>query len=295
VTQQATTPTQGAPTTAELESFYEGYVEHHVPFHRSPRGWKGMILRWLPYWSWREWRFWRQHVPRGGILLDLGCARGREIFVERAALCVGLDIASTALRDCARRYAMALRSTLEALPFRSDSLDTVVTSHVLGHVPAEQKDSLIAEMARVLKPGGKTLHVIETDSRHPYVLLAKRDPAAFRKYFIEPDGHIGLEMPAAVIARFERHGLRCVHCTKMDAGPFHPRLFLKHFDNEFRRRWPLIERRARLHRWIMRHASVLAATEVLLGLHHYTLGQWLPLDRSQFVAAIFEKPARSHA
>ena len=69
---------------------------------------KGVLLRVLPYWSYREWRFWRRWVPRRCRLLDLGCARGREVFVERAASCVGVDLARAALSDCREHYALAL-------------------------------------------------------------------------------------------------------------------------------------------------------------------------------------------
>ncbi|MEZ5393895.1 MAG: hypothetical protein R2724_13800 [Bryobacterales bacterium] len=53
-------------------AFYDDYVAEHVPYHRSPRGLKGWLLRALPYWSYQEWRFWRRWVPDGCRLLDLG-------------------------------------------------------------------------------------------------------------------------------------------------------------------------------------------------------------------------------
>ncbi len=46
------------PTPFDPRDFYEEYVRHHVPHHRTPSGLKGLILRILPYWSYREWRFW---------------------------------------------------------------------------------------------------------------------------------------------------------------------------------------------------------------------------------------------
>ncbi len=281
---------QAAGSTAEMTAFYERYVEEHVPYQRSPGGVKGLVLRYLPYWSWREWRFWRRYVPAGGLLLDLGCARGREIFTERASTCVGIDLARNALGECAEHYRLAVQGTLGALPFRDECFDCVVTSHVLGHVPAAEKDHLLAELARVLKKGGRTLHVIETDSRHPLVRFAKQEPDLFERHFIEPDGHVGLETGSAVLERFARHGLRCRRFFQMDAGVFHPRLFLKFFDNEYRRRSRSIDRRARLGHWVMKHAAALATTEVLLGLHHFTVGQWLyPLDRCQFLGLVCEK------
>ncbi len=279
----------GIPSFCEADPFYEEYISHHVPFHLNPNGWKGAVLRWLPYWSWREWRFWRRYVPQGGWLLDLGCARGREIFAERAA-CVGLDTARTALLDCAQHYRLAVQSGLTPLPFEDRAFDCVVTSHVIGHIPFADKDAVVAEIARVLKPGGRSVNVIETDSAHPWLQFAKQSPDLYRRYFIEPDGHVGLELPSAVLDRFGRHGLRTVACWKMDAGPLHPRQWLKHFDNEYAARSPAVARAVERSRRRMASPLRLAAVEVALGLNHYTLGQWRrPLDHANFLAVVFEK------
>ena len=180
-----------APSSRDAETFYENYVQHHVPYHLNSAGLKGWILHFLPYWSWREWRFWKRYVPTNGVLLDLGSARGREVFAARSGASIGLDIAPTALKECAQHYQLASRSNLFPIPLRDRSADCVVTSHVLGHVAAEEKDRVLAEIARVLKPGGNSIHVVETDSTHPLVTFAKHYPDLYQRYFVEPDGHIG--------------------------------------------------------------------------------------------------------
>ena len=279
------------PSRVTPESFYDEYVRHHVPYHRNPRGLKGLILRVLPYWSYREWRFWRRYVPRGGLLLDLGCARGREIFAERADRTVGLDIAHEALRDCGRHYSFAVRSRLDPLPLADRSVDCVVTSHVLGHIPLDEKDNLIAEIMRVLKPGAGSLHWIETDSNHPLVSWAKESPSLYRKAFIAPDGHVGLEMGREVIERFERHGFRVLRVVGSDSGPFHPRLMLKHFDNDYRKASRRIDRRVRWSRRVMEMPIALAVIEVLLGLHHFTFARLASAQvKAQFIGLVLEKP-----
>jgi len=278
------------PAFCDSDPFYETYTGHHAPYHLSPAGLKGAVLRWLPYWSWREWRFWRRYVPRGGWLLDLGCARGRQVFAERAGGSVGIDTARNALAECARHYRLAVQSGLAPLPFEDGVFDVVVTSHVIGHIPAAEKDAVLAEMARVLRRGGRSVNVIETDSLHPLVGFAKKWPDLYRRHFVEPDGHVGLELPTAVIARFERHGMRSVACWKMEAGPFHPRQWVKHFDNEYRERSAGVASAVERSRRILAQPALLAAAEVGLGMVHYTAGQWrYPLDHAQFIAAVFEK------
>ena len=280
----------GIPSFCPSDEFYEEYVGHHVPYHRSPPGWRAAVLRFLPYWSWREWRFWRRYVPCGGWLLDLGCARGREVFVQRAAGCVGVDTARAALAECARHYRLAVQSGITALPFESGAFDCVVTSHVIGHLPASLKDALFSEIARVLRPGGRSVNVIETDSLHPLVRFAKQWPELHQRHFVEPDGHVGLELPSAVLDRFGRHGLRPIACWRMDAGPFHPRQWLKHFDNEYAARSARVRAAVERSRRLMAQPALLAGAEVLLGAAHYTVGQWrYPLDHSQFIGAVLEK------
>jgi ubiquinone/menaquinone biosynthesis C-methylase UbiE len=290
---QGSSPAAQGPA-AEVEAFYEGYVEHHVPYHRSPRGLKGLVLRFLPYWSWREWRFWKRWTPAGSVLLDLGCARGREIFRERARVCVGADIAPSALAECAQHYDMAVQSMLGGIPFRSNSFDCVVSSHVMGHIPAADKDTVIGEIARVLKPGGRSLHVIETDSKHPFVELAKQDAALYQRYLIEQDGHVGLELAPQVIERFAGHGLRCVYYETMEAGPIHPRLLLKWFDNEYASMHPQIGRQVEQARHTLASPARFALTEIRLGLHHVRTARRAPLEDAQFLAVVFEKgPAQN--
>ena len=132
--------------------------------------------------------------------------------------------------------------------------------------------------------------MIETDSIHPLLRFAKQWPDLYQRHFVDPDGHVGLELPSAVIERFRHHGLHLVACWKMDAGPFHPRMWLKHFDNEYRDKSPRIAAAVARSRLVMGNPAMLAATEVALGLAHYTIGQWrYPLDHAQFIAAVFEK------
>src|SRR5213083_6255 len=55
----------GVVVFCESEAFYEDYLEEHCPFVRNPPRWKAALLRVLPYWSWREWKFFRRHLTPG--------------------------------------------------------------------------------------------------------------------------------------------------------------------------------------------------------------------------------------
>lgn len=267
--------------------FYERYVEEHVPYHRSPRGLKGFILRFLPYWSYREWRFWRKYVPQGCRLLDLGSARGREIFREKASFCVGVDLAVPALRNCVEHYDGALVGELTALPFADDSFDCVVSSHVMGHVPFEAKNPVLAEIRRVLRPGGVTVHLIETDGDNELIRIAKQNPELYRKYLIEPDGHVGLEKATQVVARFEALGFGLKHVEKIDPNELHPRLVLKWFDNEYRSRSRELDCAVDDAQRVMASSVRLAAKEVRLGWRHRGADQRRGVDEALFLGGVW--------
>jgi len=275
-----------AGSSLEAARFYEDYVEEHVPFKESPRGLKRFILSWLPYWSYREWRFWDRYLPANCSLLDLGAARGREVFRENGRRAIGIDLAHNALVDCSRNYGGATVGSLDRLPFPEKHFDCAVSSHVMGHVPVERKDAVFSEIHRVLRPRGRTLHIIECDSEHPWVELAKKNRKLYKKYFIDPDGHVGLEKASAVLARFARHGFEVELIEPMDPGPWHPRHVVKWFDNEYRAESAEIDRAVRDAKTVLESPLRLAIEELRLGYAHDHRATGLRLDNSQFVAVV---------
>lgn len=280
----------GIPCFAEPDSFYDEYAGQHCPFAASPTGIKKAVLQVLPFWSYREWKFWRRAIPNCERLLDFGCGRGREIFLERACEVIGYDGSLAFLHDCARRYAATALGQLPRLPFQSNHFDVVASSHTIGHVAIEHKETLIGEIARVLKMGGKTAHIIETDSNHPAVLAAKRNPAAYKRQFIEQHGHIGLEPADRVVERFERHGFRMIECSLVDAIKPSVLNYRRFFDvpelaNLPELRWP-----RRFSRLTERSWAANAAYEVGFGAFHRTIEQWYGKpSHAQFVHVVFEK------
>lgn len=112
---------------------------------------------------------------RGAEVLDLGCAGGfmAEAIARRGARVTGIDPAVDAVA-AARAHAagggLDIRYDVgvgEALPYADDAFDAVVCVDVLEHVA--DLDKVIAEVARVLKPGG--VFLFDTINRNPVASL----------------------------------------------------------------------------------------------------------------------------
>jgi SAM-dependent methyltransferase len=114
------------------------------------------------------------YVPAGSVLLDAGCGRGRTFLYRRrlpTVRVVGLDISPHA-RDNPNVDSQAL-GNLEALPFADASFDAVLSTHVAEHLA--RPEAAFAEMARVLRPGGRLL-LLTPNRRHYVPLLARLLP-----------------------------------------------------------------------------------------------------------------------
>jgi glycosyltransferase involved in cell wall biosynthesis len=85
-----------------------------------------------------------------GTIVDLGCGSSR--ILRDLPRAIGLDLTFRKLRYM-RRYGIPLvQGSVFALPFRDASIDVVVCSEVIEHVPAGPGPFL--EIARVHRPGG---------------------------------------------------------------------------------------------------------------------------------------------
>ncbi|HWW75499.1 MAG TPA: methyltransferase domain-containing protein, partial [Pyrinomonadaceae bacterium] len=100
-------------------------------------------------------------------------------------------------------YDFTCAAKLTRLPFADDSFDYVASLDVLGHVGFEEKDAVLAEVSRVLRPGGVTLHGIECTDRRAQKSYEEMSEEELRR-FISVDGHVGLEEEQEHAERFRR-------------------------------------------------------------------------------------------
>lgn len=112
-------------------------------------------------------------LPAGSRILDLGCAFGHGTArLARRYHVEGIDPSSAYIARARRRHPNIhfQIGQAQALPYADASFDAVVMLDVLEHLPSGTECRALAEVSRVLRPGG--LCVLSTPNRG---LLARLD------------------------------------------------------------------------------------------------------------------------
>jgi ubiquinone/menaquinone biosynthesis C-methylase UbiE len=154
-------------------------------------------------WRWRKWQ--TRVLPHARTpVLDVGCGTGallRRLAVQRRA--VGLDLSLDMLAKAGRRRSKHGFETelvcgdMQHLPFRDCTFGSVVSTFALNAVP--QLDAALAEMLRVIEPGGSLAFISVGESQRGGLgtrLMAglwrregdiiRDEVAALRKLGVEP-------------------------------------------------------------------------------------------------------------
>lgn len=145
------------------------------------------------------------NVRRDASVLDVGCGAGVLALLKRKDVKLfGVDLSAECAAAARRNgYDETHAGDLTRLPFQDASFDYVVSLDVLGHVEFDEKDAVLAEIRRVLKPDGVTLHGIETMNRELQKEYHEMSPDELRR-FVQIDGHVGMEALPAIRERFAR-------------------------------------------------------------------------------------------
>lgn len=114
----------------------------------------------------------------GLTILDLGCGLGQPVATfAQARRLVALDSSIEALARCRApqsRELVKILATALHLPFADAVFDVVVAAQLLPHLDHEQRTTALAQIARVVKPGGKIiLTALHYNFRFPRLGMAK--------------------------------------------------------------------------------------------------------------------------
>jgi 2-polyprenyl-3-methyl-5-hydroxy-6-metoxy-1,4-benzoquinol methylase len=101
-------------------------------------------------------------IPQGNVwTLDVGCGGAwlSQNLVEKKQNVISMDISDInpikAIKKNPSAYHHALVADVFDLPFTYDSIDCIVASEIIEHVPDPKR--FLAELFKVLKPGGKLI------------------------------------------------------------------------------------------------------------------------------------------
>jgi SAM-dependent methyltransferase len=267
-----------AATTGSEQQFYEGRWAAPDLSAGSPRNW---LVK-------KERFFLRRLRAQRGRLLDLGCGGGWRLFTTVGPV-VGVDLSRSSLRAAATIYAGGVQADLAALPFADGSFAFVVSSDVLGHVTLERKDAVLAEIRRVLRPGGQTLHYVEAEGQDPLLRWARRRPELYQRHVVAPEGHVGMETATRTFARFRRAGFRPLSEVAAYKGLMYVGRVVQLFDNEYAAASPALRALVALCRALSSFGPLALFANLAVSAAIEVGDRLLPLDWAGGVMVCYER------
>ncbi|MEO6713479.1 MAG: methyltransferase domain-containing protein [Mycobacteriales bacterium] len=158
----------------------------------------------------------------GAVLIDLACGGGLTApHVPSGYVHIGVDLMDSALREARGHGVVPVRADVTRLPVRRAVADVVVAGEIFEHV--RDLPRLIAEIARVLKPGGKLICDTVSSGLPAYVAivligerLAGGPPPRIhdRRLFVSADrlrllcDHVGIDLATRGLRPSARDYLR---------------------------------------------------------------------------------------
>lgn len=143
----------------EFAAWYER--ERHLPYHRMLDELELELVA---------------RYGRGKALLEVGCGTG--LVLERARAigrsAIGVDLSRGMLEQARARGLMVAQGTATQLPIATASVDVAFCFKVLAHVA--EPELALAEMARVVRPGGWVLAELYNPRSLRYLVKRLKSP-----------------------------------------------------------------------------------------------------------------------
>lgn len=240
--------------------------------------------------AYRRERFFKKNIKgRNNLILDIACGAGRDYFAKYGSV-VGVDLSFEALTIAKKEYDLVIQSGVNKLPFPDNTFDYVVSSDFFGHIRSEDKDEIMKEIYRVLKPEGKTVHIIENDSNNIWFRFAHRYPELFQKYFIEKiGGHIGLELPSVCVERWKKNGFEPTVVKKIWGIIWPIQSYVELFDNEYKGHSVLVKSVVVFSKFLSRIKVIRLLSDIILNPINSLVESLTRLDHGQGLMIVCQK------
>ncbi|HBY95607.1 MAG: class I SAM-dependent methyltransferase [Ardenticatenaceae bacterium] len=171
-------------------------------------------------------------------ILDLGCGDGHFASMAFAEpLFTGIDPDEAMVREARDRgvYRWPLVADATRMPYADTSFATVVANCVVEHIP--DIEAVMAETARVLKPGGRFLFGVPSHKFAEFLLgstllRALGVPSLAETYgawFNTHSAHFTTDSPERWLARLCRHGFEVEHWEYYMSAAGHRAFDLAHY------------------------------------------------------------------
>jgi 2-polyprenyl-6-hydroxyphenyl methylase / 3-demethylubiquinone-9 3-methyltransferase len=140
-------------------------------------------------------------LPAGSLVVDIACGAGLMAPYLRGHRHVGVDLSPASLQLAAEHDVEAIRGDVTALPLADGIADAVIAGEIFEHVA--DLETTIAEIARVLKPGGALICDTINDTwwaRFSLVTVGERMPGGPPPRCHDPELFVRPQHLAAVCA-----------------------------------------------------------------------------------------------
>ncbi|MGK2861951.1 MAG: methyltransferase domain-containing protein [Chitinophagaceae bacterium] len=241
----------------------------------------------LPLWMMSNGYVWevRKVFKGGDLICELGCASGVNYFGSLYTM-AGLDYSFTSLKNISN-YTYRIQADAIRLPFQNGSLDGIISSYFWEHILPEDKELMLKEFNRVLKPGGKVvmLYDIETNN-HLIELLKKDDLARYEFLFKEGDYHIGYETIEENYSKFEKTNFKVIKHYGMERTCLQSRsVYIKLSEMN-----TAYGRYAKIMKWVTSNRYMEYLNIFMVRLLDETFGRLWKQSKSRILLSVLEKP-----
>ena len=183
-----------------------------------------------------------------GRALDIGCGNGRFIRSMNSLgwRCEGVEFSETAVNVCRQAGLKVFHGELNEAGFADASFDLVTARHLIEHVP--DPAALVAEIARIIKPGGRVVFETPNNRSLGRKLFGKR------WFANEVPRHLVLFNTASLALLVKQHGFKLLyHQTSAS-----PKILLNSWDYLVGNRGKP-SRKKKIRRLLVRPVSFFAA------------------------------------